>query len=97
MLFENNLQDHTRPKYKNYCENCGRLINIRRNNWLLFAAPPMCHWKRNEVLVCKTCFTFLAEEYFYEKEIPLNMSEGWEEHIDRPDENTDKTLGYIPT
>ena len=64
MLFQNKLNDPKFPKFKNYCENCGGLINIYRLNWLIFAIPYPCAFKRREILTCKTCFSFLAEEHY---------------------------------
>jgi hypothetical protein len=66
MLYQNKLDDPKFPRMKNYCENCGGLINIRRVNWLIFAIPPPCPFQRSEILTCKTCFSFLAEEYYQE-------------------------------
>ena len=60
------MDDRKFPRLKNYCENCGGLINIRQVNWLIFAIPPPCSLQRSEILTCKTCFSFLAEEYYRE-------------------------------
>ena len=38
---------------------------------MIFAYPPKYHYNRNEILTCKTCFAFLAEKCFFEKEIEL--------------------------
>ena len=71
ILFQYHLNDSRYPRYKNFCENCGGLLNSRKSNWLIFAYPPKYHYNRNEILTCKTCFAFLAEKCFFEKEIEL--------------------------
>jgi hypothetical protein len=64
ILFQDKLNDERYPTYKNFCENCGGLLNSKRRNWLIFSYPPPCNYQRNDILTCKVCFSFLAEEYF---------------------------------
>src|SRR5271154_4268048 len=71
ILFQENLNDPKYPRYKNFCEECCGLLNSRKENWLIFAYPPKYKYARTEILTCKTCFAFLAEKCFFEKEIEI--------------------------
>ena len=66
VLFQRNLNQPEYPKFKNFCEHCTGLLNTPKQNWLFFSFPTH-DWENNlwnDILVCRVCFSFLAERHF---------------------------------
>lgn len=90
--------DHYR-NYKNFCEQCGGLLNSRKENWLIFKYPLNVQYARTEIITCKTCFSFLAEEFFsrpikeeFSPEVEENQENQGDEIVDIPLPNADEQM-----
>ena len=89
----NNLLDDQFHNYKNFCEECGGLLNSRKENWLIFLHPEDCKYVRTEILTCKVCFSFLAEKYFSKGQQDVKNS--CKEVMDK-DSNKEKIQEFPP-